>query len=218
MPVTNGVALAAKPECETIVVGFFHEPNVPGWRTSPNGYLLENLRMHSRLDVERFHCGVSKPYVCNSRSTTLSSRGRLSTSKRLDGHGENEEEGGVACLAHAITYTLPFLLLTTSWKALLVISVSHFVIDHWRLARYLCWIKNYLAPKWIKTPIVVNITTSDQRYKWGTPEVRNYPWSECVATGYHKDRPVWLTVWLMIITDNTMHFICNGLALKFLGS
>ena len=135
----------------------------------------------------------------------------------------------MACLAHAITYTLPFLLLTASWKALLVISASHFIIDHWRLARYLCWIKNYLAPKWIegeqvetKEPNTIagyaDGTTKVLDYKWVPRMIRNYPWSECVATGYHKDRPVWLTVWLMIITDNTMHFICNGLALKLLGS
>ncbi len=111
----------------------------------------------------------------------------------------------VACLAHAITYTLPFILLTISWKVLLVVSVSHFAIDHWRLARYLCWIKNYMAPKWIEGECVPRL-------------IRNYPWSECIATGYHKDRPIWMAVWLMIITDNTMHLICNGLALKLLGS
>jgi len=45
---------------------------------------------------------------------------------------------------------------------------------------------------------------------------RNYSWAECSGTGYHQDRPVWLAVWLMIIADNTLHLICNGLALKFL--
>ncbi len=98
----------------------------------------------------------------------------------------------VAALAHVITYTLPFLWLTRSLSALAVILVTHFVIDRWRLARYVCWAKNWLAP------------------------VANRPWSECTATGYPPDRPAWLSVWLLIITDNLMHVIINGLALKYL--
>ena len=110
-----------------------------------------------------------------------------------------------ACLIHAIFYTLPFLFLTHSWKSLLIIAGTHFIIDRWRLARYVCWVKNYLAPKWIPGPF----PNEPQR-------LRNYPWSECSVTGYHKDRPVWLAVWLLIIADNTMHLICNGLALRFM--
>lgn len=95
-----------------------------------------------------------------------------------------------AALAHAVTYTLPFLFLTRSLAALTAICGTHFVIDRWRLARYVVWLKNWLGP--------------------------NRPWSECVATGYPADRPAWLTVWLLIIADNTLHVLCNGLALKFL--
>lgn len=99
----------------------------------------------------------------------------------------------VAAMAHAVTYTLPFLFLTRSPLALAFICLTHFVIDHWRLARYVCWIKNIPSPK----------------------EYR-YPWSECSGTGYHKDRPAWLAVWLMIVADNTMHLALNGVALKWL--
>lgn len=35
-------------------------------------------------------------------------------------------------------------------------------------------------------------------------------------TGYPDDAPVWLTTWLMIITDNTMHLLINYGALKWL--
>lgn len=52
----------------------------------------------------------------------------------------------LAALAHALTYTLPFLLLAHSWQALVFIAGTHFVVDRWRLARYVCWIKNFLAP------------------------------------------------------------------------
>jgi len=96
----------------------------------------------------------------------------------------------VAALAHVATYALPFVVLGASWGALAVIVGSHFVIDRWRLARYVVWAKNWLGP--------------------------NRPWSECTATGYPPDRPQWLTVWLLIIADNVMHVLCNGLALHYL--
>ena len=99
----------------------------------------------------------------------------------------------VAAGAHALCYTLPFIFLASSWWALALIAVSHFVIDRWRLARYVCWAKNWLAP----------------------PSAAPLPWSRCAATGYDPDRPAWLSVWLLIIADNTLHLICNGLALAY---
>jgi hypothetical protein len=99
----------------------------------------------------------------------------------------------VAALVHAVTYTLPFLFLTGSPTALAFIGFTHFVIDRWRLARYVCWVKNIPSPK---------------RYR--------HPWAECTGTGYHQDRPAWLAVWLMIVADNTMHILLNGVALKYL--
>ena len=99
-----------------------------------------------------------------------------------------------AAAAHAIWYTLPFVLLTHSWLALAVISVSHFVIDRWRLARFVVWFKNAaLSPYAVHTA-----------------------WADCEATGYHKDRPAWLAVWLLIIADNVMHVLLNGIAIKYL--
>lgn len=50
----------------------------------------------------------------------------------------------LACLAHVATYALPFLFLRPSLAALAVIVASHFAIDRWRLARFVCWIKNGL--------------------------------------------------------------------------
>ena len=47
-----------------------------------------------------------------------------------------------AAATHAITYTLPFLLITQSPAALSLICGSHFVIDRWRLARFVVWLKN----------------------------------------------------------------------------
>jgi hypothetical protein len=94
----------------------------------------------------------------------------------------------IAAAVHAVTYTLPFLFLTQSPAALAFIAGTHFVIDRWRLARYVCWAKNI---------------------PWK-------PWAECSATGYPNDKPAWLSVWLLIIADNTMHLICNAAAVRWL--
>jgi hypothetical protein len=127
----------------------------------------------------------------------------------------------IAAAAHAFTYTLPFLFITQSPVTLAFIMITHFIIDRWRLARYVCWAKNFLQPK----TIVVSKETCDcddiQCAKChNSGEIvtlsRNYSWSECSATGYHKDRPAWLAVWLMIITDNIMHICLNAIAINFL--
>jgi hypothetical protein len=99
----------------------------------------------------------------------------------------------LAALAHAMTYTLPFALITHSPAALASICASHFVIDRWRLARFLVWAKNLPAPA-----------------------AYRYSWADCSSTGYHKDRPPWLAVWLLIVADNVLHVLCNGLAMRFL--
>ena len=97
------------------------------------------------------------------------------------------------CLIHVVLYTLPFLLLTQSPWALAAIAVSHFIMDRWRLIRYANWLKNTMAPL----------------SAW-------HGWRECTGTGYHKDRPAWMAVWLMIIADNTAHLACNYVALAYL--
>jgi hypothetical protein len=97
----------------------------------------------------------------------------------------------VACLAHVATYALPFIFLRPSLAALAVIVGTHFVIDRWRLARYVCWAKNWLGPG-------------------------NLPWKDCTFTGYPADRPAWISVWLLIIADNIMHVAINGAALRWL--
>ena len=120
----------------------------------------------------------------------------------------------IAALVHVITYSLPFLFLTTSWKALLFIAGTHFIIDRWRLARYVCWAKNWIAPKWIDTEVAVR-EAGPLRVAI-VEKVRNLPWAQCTATGYPPEKPVWLTVWLMIVADNICHVLLNAVALKWL--
>lgn len=98
-----------------------------------------------------------------------------------------------AALCHALLYSLPFWIFRPSLAAWLVIFVTHFFIDRYRLARYVVWVKNFLAP-------------------YGS----NKQWADCSGTGYPADRPVWLAVWLLIFTDNILHICINGAALKFL--
>ncbi len=93
-------------------------------------------------------------------------------------------------LAHAATYTAAHLVVTRDPWRLAIIGSTHAVIDRYRLARHAVWAKNQLAPKSFRSS-----------------------WAESKATGYKPDRPDWLTVWLMIIADNTMHLIINSLAL-----
>lgn len=97
----------------------------------------------------------------------------------------------LAALAHVVTYAIPFLFLSPSLPALAVIVATHFIIDRWRLARFVVWAKNLLGPG-------------------------ARPWSECSATGYPPERPAWLSVWLLIIADNVLHVLINGAALRWL--
>ena len=98
----------------------------------------------------------------------------------------------VAALCHVVFYTLPFLFLTQNPWTLVVIAGTHFVIDRWRLARHLAWIKNRAWPG-------------------------SRPWAECADTGYPPDMPAYASMWLLIIVDNIMHIIINGLAITYIG-
>jgi hypothetical protein len=96
----------------------------------------------------------------------------------------------VPAALHALAYTAPFVSLTRSPWALLVVCVSHFVIDRWRLARYVAWLANRLGPP-------------------------PYPsWRDCHQTGHVPGRPEWITHWLLVIVDNTLHVLINSWALR----
>lgn len=92
---------------------------------------------------------------------------------------------------HAFIYSVPFFLLDISIAAFLMIFISHALIDRYRVAKYIIYARNYLHDRSLK-------------------------WIECKGTGYHQDKPAWLTVWLMIIADNTLHLSINYLAIAYL--
>lgn len=92
---------------------------------------------------------------------------------------------------HALTYGIGFVLFGASPAALAVIVGTHFVIDRWRLAKYVVYAKNQIAPA-----------------RWRPTEIG--------ATGYPADAPVWLAVWLMIAADNAIHVLINYAAIRWL--
>ena len=102
----------------------------------------------------------------------------------------NKAKRSWPALCHVIVYSLPFFLIGSA-RAVAVILLTHFLIDRFRLTRYVVWAKNWMG-------------------------ARYYPWAECRETGYHSSLPVWLAVWLNIVADNTLHLICNYCALRWL--
>lgn len=54
----------------------------------------------------------------------------------------NTKEGYFACLIHCLLYALPFLFIG-SLNAIAVIFVTHFLIDKYRLAKYVIQLKNW---------------------------------------------------------------------------
>jgi hypothetical protein len=126
---------------------------------------------------------------------------------------------------HALTYSLPFLMLTQSPVAWLTIFGTHFLIDRYRLARYVCWAKN-----WLGAPEVWHKYTAAPSGEWIRGKCRNPangdhvtqmlinpPWPECANSfGYPSDRPAWLAMWLMVACDNCLHVVINGTCIKYL--
>ena len=115
----------------------------------------------------------------------------------------------IAAAVHVVLYALPFLLLTRSPAALAFIAGTHFVIDRWRLARFVVWAKNWIGIPVVRPPAYGDDYPSD----WSSV---NRSWSECKATGYDPSTPPWLAVWLLIVVDNLMHVALNAAAIRWL--
>ena len=103
------------------------------------------------------------------------------------------------CLLHVAFYSAGFLVLHPSWQAFAVIAVTHYLIDRYRLARYVVYAKNWVPKKF---------------EFWATGPICWYP--RLTATGYPDETPPWLAFWLLIIADNILHLTINCLALKYL--
>lgn len=110
---------------------------------------------------------------------------------QTDWMARNKATSAFAALVHAVVYTAPFMLLTTSVSALTIIAFTHFLIDHFRLARHLIFAKNWVTDWSLK-------------------------WRDCQNTGYPDSMPHYLSFWLLIITDNTTHLIVNWVSIRYL--
>lgn len=95
----------------------------------------------------------------------------------------NKTKSSRVAAAHVATYILPFLFLRPTWRSLVGIAGTHFLIDRYRLARYAVWAKNFLALKGEDHTLT--------------------------ATGMPETTPIWLSTWLLIIADNTIHLLLN---------
>ncbi len=132
-----------------------------------------------------------------------------------DWMANNKTSKYLPAMTHAIVYSLPFLLLRPSVLAFSVILGTHFLIDRFRLAKYVVWFKNAIGSPRLKRVKVW--TEGDNEITHTTYYVDpKLHWDNCKATGYPSETPAWLAVWLMIIADNTMHLTINYLALKYL--
>jgi hypothetical protein len=103
----------------------------------------------------------------------------------------------LAAVVHAVIYTMVFLSMTNSSLVLFIICTSHFLIDRYRLARYVVYAKNFLSPpsEWLDNCM---------------------SWESCKNTGFSSKVPDWLSVWLLIIVDNIIHVIINGVCINYL--
>lgn len=107
-----------------------------------------------------------------------------------DWMAQNKTKSTWAAFVHSIIYSLPFFFIGPL-KAVLVIWITHFIIDRFRLARYVVFAKNLIG--------------------YPFPE-----WEDCQATGYPSATPSWLSVWLMIVADNTIHLTVNYFSLLYI--
>lgn len=124
----------------------------------------------------------------------------------------NKSKKSWNCLVHVFIYTSCFLILTTSWKALLFIGITHFILDRWHvILKRMIWLKNHFPT--LDYPPYKYCDTSgyydDSPYNtYRDGEVR----------GYGRPRLFFITMWLYIIQDNLLHLICNLIALTILAS
>lgn len=145
-------------------------------------------------------------------------------------------------IAHGLTYTLPYVLVTRSPWALAIIGGTHIVIDRFRLARYVVWLKNQLGAKRVYVyrtsaddpefgerewdhrydsadymagrPVHTKMSVAPRHAKRVRVDALRWP---PTPTGYPEWVPAGLATALMIIADNTIHLLINFGAILWLG-
>lgn len=134
----------------------------------------------------------------------------------------NKAKRTIPCLIHVLIYTSFFLFFTFSWKALLFIGLSHFLIDRWPIiVKRFIWLKNHINPYFYYPPFKYCDTTgyydtSPVNTVLSETITNNKDWCEFYQKWWGNPRPFFLTLFLYIVTDNTFHIICNLIALMYL--
>lgn len=98
------------------------------------------------------------------------------------------------CRYHVGLYLITFILMGASFSALCVVGVTHYLIDRYRLPKYLIYLKDHLLAF----------------------DIPKRPWRPMTDTGMSPETPIYLATWLFIITDNLIHIVINNLALHYL--
>lgn len=142
-----------------------------------------------------------------------------------DWMANNKRKRTVAAFCHALVYSLPFLLIG-SIPAVAVIFSTHLLIDRFGLARYVVWFKNRLlqpnggpsADDEFHFAICGPDSNKEtaERVAAGRAWESKWSWANCSTTGYPSESPPWLSVWLLIFADNTLHLAINYGALCYL--
>ena len=106
-------------------------------------------------------------------------------------------------IIHGIVYTMPFLLITQSITALLVICITHILIDHTDIVGKLNQIKNW---KFQQDEIILSEHLANGQERASIIELND---------GYYG-RPLFIRIWLIIIQDNILHLLINYLSILYL--
>lgn len=96
----------------------------------------------------------------------------------------NKSTQSFPAFIHVLFYTLPFCFLTTNVYALSLILGTHFLIDRFSIAKHICKLRNYICPMRL--------------------------WFDLKE----DNTPAWISFWLMVIIDNTMHLVINAIILS----
>ena len=130
-----------------------------------------------------------------------------------DWMAENKTKNWFPCFIHSILYTLPFFIIC-SIEACMVICITHYLIDRFRLVKYILRIKEI---RWVhifkytepgRTKGFLRNYWENLKIFWRLPH-REF--------GYNSNtKPIWMWAWLLTIADNTLHLALNYLSIKYL--
>lgn len=101
---------------------------------------------------------------------------------------KNKRLSLVVALIHGFVYALPFLFIIpeTSFLAYSLISITHAIVDHFGLARYVLMAKDLIKP-----PSEKFIERNDYGMSKGTPDHVSF--------------------FVSVVVDNTIHILINGI-------